>query len=122
MKRVLIVLLALALLLGCLMGCAKKEDKPAARTFTVGFDAEFPPFGFIADNGSYDGFDLAVAEEVCKRLGWTFKAQPINWDAKDNELASGNIALLEIIIRRIQYICVAHIEFMHLISAISQLS
>lgn len=91
MKRTLIVLLALALLLACFMGCAKKEDKPAARNFTVGFDAEFPPFGFIADNGSYDGFDLAVAEEVCKRLGWTFKAQPINWDAKDNELASGNI-------------------------------
>ena len=84
MKKALIILLALALLLACFMGCAKKEDKPAARTFTVGFDAEFPPFGFIADNGSYDGFDLAVAEEVCKRLGWTFKAQPINWDAKDN--------------------------------------
>ena len=91
MKKALIILLALALLLACFMGCAKKEDKPAARTFTVGFDAEFPPFGFVAEDGSYDGFDLAVAEEVCKRLGWTFKAQPINWDAKDSELQSGNI-------------------------------
>ena len=90
MKRALIILLALALLMACFMGCAKKETKET-RTFTVGFDAEFPPFGFIADDGSYDGFDLAVAEEVCKRLGWTFKAQPINWDAKDNELASGTI-------------------------------
>ena len=87
----------------CFAGCAKSEPKPteapapapteapAARTFTVGFDAEFPPFGFVADDGSYDGFDLAVAAEVCKRLGWTFVAQPINWDAKDSELASGNI-------------------------------
>ncbi len=91
MKKALIILLALALLLACFMGCAKKEDKPAARTFTVGFDAEFPPFGFIAADGSYDGFDLAVAEEVCKRLGWTFKPQPIAWDAKDSELSSGNI-------------------------------
>lgn len=90
MKKTVILLLALVLLLACFMGCAKKEAAPA-RTFTVGFDAEFPPFGFIADDGSYDGFDLAVAEEACKRLGWTFKAQPINWDAKDNELASGNI-------------------------------
>ena len=32
-----------------------------------------------------------MAEDVCRRLGWTFKAQPINWDAKDSELASGNI-------------------------------
>ena len=57
----------------------------------MGFDAEFPPFGFVAEDGSYDGFDLAVAADVCRRLGWTFVAQPINWDAKDSELASGNI-------------------------------
>ncbi len=60
-------------------------------TFTVGFDAEFPPFGFIADDGSYDGFDLALAEEVCKRLDWTFVAQPIDWGSKDAELANGTI-------------------------------
>ena len=60
-------------------------------TFTVGFDAEFPPFGFIADDGSYDGFDLALAEEVCKRLDWTFVAQPIDWASKDAELANGTI-------------------------------
>jgi polar amino acid transport system substrate-binding protein len=60
-------------------------------TFTVGFDAEFPPFGFIADDGSYDGFDLAIAEEVCDRLGWTFVAQPIDWASKDAELANATI-------------------------------
>ncbi len=60
-------------------------------TFTVGFDAEFPPFGFIADDGSYDGFDLAVAKEVCERLDWEFIAQPIDWGSKDAELANGTI-------------------------------
>lgn len=60
-------------------------------TFTVGFDAEFPPFGFIADDGSYDGFDLALAEEVCKRLDWTLVKQPIDWGSKDAELANGTI-------------------------------
>ena len=104
----LLTLAAILLLAVFAAGCAKNEpaapttgpsaapapaptQAPAARTFTVGFDAEFPPFGFVAEDGSYDGFDLAVAHEVCKRLGWTFKAQPINWDAKDSELASGNI-------------------------------
>ena len=71
------------------------EETPApaaeGRTFTVGFDAEFPPFGFIADDGSYDGFDLAAAKEICDRKGWTFVAQPINWDFKDAELSSGSI-------------------------------
>ena len=70
---------------------APSADAVAWRTFTVGFDAEFPPFGFIADDGSYDGFDLAVAAEICARKGWTFVAQPINWDFKDAELASGSI-------------------------------
>ena len=57
----------------------------------VGFDAEFPPFGFIAADGSYDGFDLAMAEELCSRLGWDFEAVPIVWDSKDAELAAGTI-------------------------------
>lgn len=60
-------------------------------TFTVGFDADFPPMGFRADDGSYVGFDLELAEEVANRLGLTFVAQPIAWDAKDMELDSGTI-------------------------------
>ena len=59
-------------------------------TFIVGFDAEFPPYGF--KNGSeYVGFDLDLAQEVCKRNNWTYVAQPIDWDAKDAELDSGSI-------------------------------
>jgi polar amino acid transport system substrate-binding protein len=60
-------------------------------TFIVGFDAEFPPYGYMDDNGSYVGFDLDLAKEVCERNNWTFKAQPIDWDAKDAELDSGSI-------------------------------
>jgi len=60
-------------------------------TFIVGFDAEFPPYGFKDASGNYTGFDLDLAKEVCKRNNWTFKAQPIDWDAKDAELDSGSI-------------------------------
>ena len=60
-------------------------------TFIVGFDAEFPPYGFKDDSGNYTGFDLDLAKEVCERNNWTFKAQPIDWDAKDAELESGSI-------------------------------
>lgn len=47
--------------------------------------------GFIGDDGEYTGFDLELAQEVAKRLGLTYKAQPIAWDSKDMELESGNI-------------------------------
>jgi polar amino acid transport system substrate-binding protein len=60
-------------------------------TFIVGFDAEFPPYGYKDDSGNYVGFDLDLAKEVCKRNNWEFKAQPIDWDAKDAELDSGSI-------------------------------
>lgn len=73
----------------------KAEETTAAGTeggtLIVGFDQDFPPMGFLGDNGEYTGFDLELAQEVAKRLGLEYKAQPIAWDAKDMELESGNI-------------------------------
>ena len=60
-------------------------------TFTVGFDQDFPPMGFVGDDGEFTGFDLELATEVAKRMGKEIKYQPISWDAKDMELTSGNI-------------------------------
>ena len=73
----------------------KAEDATAAGTeggtLIVGFDQDFPPMGFLGDNGEYTGFDLELAQDVAKRLGLEYQAQPIAWDAKDMELESGNI-------------------------------
>lgn len=62
--------------------------------FVVGFDAEFPPYGYLDDNGEYVGFDLDLAQEVCLRNGWTLVKRPISWDSKDSELASGSISCI----------------------------
>lgn len=61
------------------------------KTLTVGFDANFPPYGYMDENGEYIGFDLDLAQEVCDRLGWELVKQPIDWDSKDMELSSGSI-------------------------------
>ncbi len=87
-----IIVLALSLLM-CLSLCAC-GGKTGKQTLVVGFDPEFPPFGFVNENGEYDGFDLALAKELCVRLGWDFKAVAINWDSKDNELATGSISCI----------------------------
>lgn len=66
-------------------------DTAERTTLTVGFDAEFPPYGYLDENGEYVGFDLSLAQEVCNRLGWELVKQPIDWDSKDMELESGTI-------------------------------
>lgn len=42
-------------------------------TLIVGFDQDFPPMGFVGDDGEYTGFDLELAQEVAKRLGLEYK-------------------------------------------------
>lgn len=103
MKKKIGIILALVLI-SCMMvgtasaglfdflgGSSNNATANDNSTFIVGFDAEFPPYGFKDANGSYTGFDLDLAKEVCERNNWTFKAQPIDWDAKDAELDSGSI-------------------------------
>lgn len=70
---------------------AAETAEAAGGTLIVGFDQDFPPMGFVGDNGEYTGFDLDLAKEVAGRLGLEYKAQPIAWDSKDMELESGNI-------------------------------
>ncbi len=77
------------LLLGLIVGLFFAVSKQAGEEFIVGFDAEFPPYGYRDDNGEYVGFDLDLAAEVCKRNGWKLVKRPIAWDSKDAELASG---------------------------------
>lgn len=100
---ILCLIMALTLLAGCGGGTApagssssadnEADIKPVEEmtSLTVGFDAEYPPYGYKDDNGEYAGYDLDLAQEVCDRLGWELIKQPINWDAKDMELNSGTI-------------------------------
>ena len=70
---------------------AAETAEAAGGTLIVGFDQDFPPMGFVGDDGQYTGFDLELAQEVADRLGLEFVPQPIAWDAKDMELSSGTI-------------------------------
>ena len=70
---------------------SEASESSAEGTFTVGFDQDFPPMGFVGDDGEYTGFDLELAQEVASRLGLEYVPQPIAWDAKDMELEAGTI-------------------------------
>lgn len=110
MKKIGMMLLAVCLVFG-LAACGSKDKDSSGSTaaggeaqttagesgsdekgtFTVGFDADFPPFGYMDENGEYAGFDLDLAAECAQRMGKELVLKPINWDAKDMELSSGSI-------------------------------
>ena len=107
MKKKLAVALIAALTVSTMaVGCGGSKDSSSTDTktesskdsvsnggdtFTVGFDAEYPPYGYMDDDGEYTGFDLELAQAVCDLEGWTLVKKPINWDSKDMELNSGSI-------------------------------
>jgi polar amino acid transport system substrate-binding protein len=93
-KKVLLSCVGVAAV-SCLMAAASVQASESGLNedgkFIVGFDAEYPPYGYMDDDGSYTGFDLELAEAVCKIEGWELVKQPIDWDSKDAELNSGAI-------------------------------
>lgn len=88
-KKIIALTLVLSLLVALSFGCGKQADDK--RTLNLGFDAEFPPYGYMGEDGQYTGFDIDMAKALCERLGWEIKLVPINWDSKDMELESGTI-------------------------------
>ena len=52
-------------------------------TFIVGFDAEFPPYGYMDDKGNYTGFDLDLANKEYWWLICDYEAHPSKKEIED---------------------------------------
>ncbi|MBQ7131114.1 MAG: amino acid ABC transporter substrate-binding protein [Oscillospiraceae bacterium] len=101
-KRVICAALAGVMMLGA-FGCSEKEESSSSSEvdslqkvldsgkFILGLDATFVPMGYTDENDEIVGFDIDVAEEVCKRMGVELVKQPINWDTKEEDLEAGRI-------------------------------
>ena len=98
MKKILAGILCTAMVVSSLGMISFADETEAAETglategkLVVGFDAEYPPYGYMDDDGNYTGFDLELAAALCEIEGWEMVPTPIDWDSKDMELDSGNI-------------------------------
>ncbi|HWH08008.1 MAG TPA: transporter substrate-binding domain-containing protein, partial [Candidatus Thermoplasmatota archaeon] len=60
-------------------------------TFKVGTDAAFAPFESVASNGTIEGFDIDVIQEVARRNGWTLTIENRGFDTLIPSLQSGDI-------------------------------
>jgi|CZCA01.1.fsa_nt_gi polar amino acid transport system substrate-binding protein len=109
LRRRLALIMVLCLAMGLFVGCGQADNgatpDPADTDtswqeiqdkgyFVMGLDDAFPPMGFRDENNEIVGFDIDMAKEAASRLGVEVKFQPISWDAKGEELNSGNIDVI----------------------------
>lgn len=101
-KKLLLLITALVLVMGslALTGCGGEEKETEDTSWSyvqdkgelvIGLDDAFAPMGFRDEQNNLVGFDIDLANAVCKELGVKAKFQPINWDSKEMELTSKNI-------------------------------
>ena len=104
-KKFLAVAMAAVLALGAIAfaGCSSSSNtsntntnsaSSSKTTLVVGFDQDYPPYGFVASDGSYTGFDLDLAKLVAEDNGWDLKLEAIDWNAKDALMAQGSITCI----------------------------
>lgn len=90
-KKVMVLVLVVGMTLGLsACGNSSKSSDAASKNddsvLVVGFDQNFPPFGYKNKKGKFVGFDIEAAKACAKEMGVDIKLQPIDWDSKDMEL------------------------------------
>ncbi len=98
-RKFFIMIVAVLMMFAC-AGCGEQSSnnintKPIGKDkLVVGLDEYFLPFGFRDESGEIVGFDVDLAKETMKRLGYEVEFKPIEWANKENELNSGNIDMI----------------------------
>ena len=85
------IFLPLMLMVFILMGCSNSYG---ISKLVIGIDDDFAPMSFHDERGNLVGFDIDLATEAAKRLGAELEFKPIDWDNKEQEIASGNIDMI----------------------------
>ena len=101
MKRIGIALVCVLMMAGMVFAGGKKDAAPGGdsslqnilnrKKFIMGLDDSFPPMGFRNEQNEIVGYDVDLAKEAAKRIGVELVLQPIDWNAKEQELNTGQI-------------------------------
>ena len=77
MKKIIALLMAIALFVCCFAGCGAKEENK----LVMATNAAFPPYEFKADDGSFAGIDVEIADLIAKELGLELEIVDIDFGA-----------------------------------------
>ena len=86
MKKILCLVLALALLAACLTGCSSDSKKTVdtvkkAGQLVIATSPDFPPFEELQSDGSVVGIEIDVMNIICERLGVKLKIEQMDFDS-----------------------------------------
>jgi polar amino acid transport system substrate-binding protein len=89
MKKLLAIVLALALLVLCCAGCGSKEDKK----LLVATNAEFEPFESLTAEGEFVGFDIDLMNAIAAKMGYEVQYENMEFDGVVAAVANGTTDL-----------------------------
>lgn len=84
-----VLLAGLAVWTGC--GGKAVDEAPPRSELVVGITESFPPMEFPGEDGEYTGYDVELAREACRRLGWELRFEVIDWKYMEQALANHRI-------------------------------
>lgn len=84
MKKILTLVLAGVMALS-MAACGTKESKK----LTLATSADFPPYEYVADDGSYAGIDVEIASAVAEKLGMEFEVVNMNFNSIVTSVSTG---------------------------------
>ena len=106
MKKIAVAVVLAVVVAGALFAAGKKDaaGTPGAagrdasleyimnrKKLILGLDDSFPPMGFRNENNEIVGYDVDLAKEAARRMGVELVLQPIDWNAKEQELNTKEI-------------------------------
>lgn len=113
--KLISVILALVLMISCFAACGGKPENPTdassdasteaneatdevteegteaveGAVLTMGTNAAFPPYEFVADDGSFAGIDVEIASAVAEKLGMTLEVKDMEFDSLISAVEGG---------------------------------
>lgn len=80
--KILSVVLALVLVIGCFAACGKKEEKKTEekKTLVMATNAEFPPYEYH-EGDAVVGIDAEIAKLIADKLGMELKIEDVAFDS-----------------------------------------
>ena len=86
MKKVILIVLCLAMVLCVFSGCGKKEE---TKKWIIATDTVFKPFEYTDANGNFVGIDVDILAAIAADQGFEYELRSLGWDAAIAACQSG---------------------------------